>query len=190
MTQVAEPDVSTRSEPSRINHWIGGRLVEGTSGRHGDVYDPAAGRVAKHVDFASVDEVDAAVAAARAAFPAWRDTPAQQRAAALRRAAQILRDNAQELGWLDAVDGGNPFGAMVYDVELSAAYLDYFAGLVTEVKGATIPVDGKTLHVAPDYDRGVEADIARWFETYYSIRFRNYPVSQQYLHAHETVACR
>ena len=64
MTQVAEPDISTRSEPSRINHWIGGRLVEGTSGRHGEVFDPAAGRVAKHVDFASVDEVDAAVAAA------------------------------------------------------------------------------------------------------------------------------
>ncbi len=52
------------------------------------------------------------------------------------------------------------------------------------------PVDGKTLHVDPDYDRGVEADIARWFETYYSIRFRNYPVSDEYLHAHETVACR
>ena len=41
MTQVAEPDRPTRSEPGRINHWIGGRLVEGTSGRHGDVYDPA-----------------------------------------------------------------------------------------------------------------------------------------------------
>jgi len=51
------------------------------------------------------------------------------------------------------------------------------------------PVNGKTLHVEPDYDHGVEADIAKWFETYYSIRFRNYPVSEEYLKAHETIAC-
>jgi formylmethanofuran dehydrogenase subunit A len=51
------------------------------------------------------------------------------------------------------------------------------------------PVAGKTLHVAPDYDRGVEADIARWFEDYYSVRFGNYPVGEEYLHEHETVPC-
>ena len=51
------------------------------------------------------------------------------------------------------------------------------------------PVQGKTLHVAPDYDRDVEADIAQWFEQYYSIRFRNYAVGDEYLHEHEAVAC-
>jgi len=51
------------------------------------------------------------------------------------------------------------------------------------------PVGGKTLHVAPDYDRGVEADIARWFEDYYSIRFRNYPVGPEYLREPEVVPC-
>jgi formylmethanofuran dehydrogenase subunit A len=51
------------------------------------------------------------------------------------------------------------------------------------------PVAGKTLHVSPDYDTDVEADIARWFESYYSVRFRNYPVSEDYLHEHETVPC-
>jgi formylmethanofuran dehydrogenase subunit A len=52
------------------------------------------------------------------------------------------------------------------------------------------PSNGKTLHVAPDYDRGVEADIAQWFERYYSIRFRNYPVSAEYLRDHEVIACQ
>jgi len=51
------------------------------------------------------------------------------------------------------------------------------------------PVEGKTLHVAPDYDQDVEADIARWFEAYYSVRFANYPVSEDYLHQHEVVEC-
>jgi formylmethanofuran dehydrogenase subunit A len=52
------------------------------------------------------------------------------------------------------------------------------------------PVQGKTLHVSPDYDTGVEADIAQWFEKYYSIRFRNYPVTDDYMREHETIACQ
>jgi formylmethanofuran dehydrogenase subunit A len=51
------------------------------------------------------------------------------------------------------------------------------------------PVGGKTLHVSPDYDTGVETDIAKWFESYYSIRFRNYPVTEDYMREHETVPC-
>ncbi len=52
------------------------------------------------------------------------------------------------------------------------------------------PGGGKTLHVAPNYDRDIESDIARWFETYNSIRFRNYPVGDEYLAEHELVPCR
>ncbi|MGE0607167.1 MAG: formylmethanofuran dehydrogenase subunit A [Pirellulales bacterium] len=48
---------------------------------------------------------------------------------------------------------------------------------------------GRTLHVSPHYDPGIEPDIAEWFEKYYSIRFRNYPVSDDYLHGAETVGC-
>jgi formylmethanofuran dehydrogenase subunit A len=48
---------------------------------------------------------------------------------------------------------------------------------------------GRTLHVAPSYDPGCEADIAQWFEQYYSIRFRNYPVGEQYLHDAQQVPC-
>lgn len=49
---------------------------------------------------------------------------------------------------------------------------------------------GKTLHVAPYYDADRETDIAEWFEQYYSIRFRNYPVSSDYLHHAETIPCK
>ena len=54
-----------------ITHWIGGKPVESASGRYGAVYDPATGAQEKQVAFASVDEVDAAVAAAKAAFESW-----------------------------------------------------------------------------------------------------------------------
>ena len=46
---------------------------------------------------------------------------------------------------------------------------------------------GKTLHVAPEYDRSIETDIAEWFEQYYSVRFRNYPVGDDYLHHSERI---
>jgi len=48
--------------------------------------------------------------------------------------------------------------------------------------------EGKTLHVQPEYDPGIETDIAEWFEKFYSIRFRNYPVGAEYLHAAEVVS--
>jgi len=61
--------------------------------------------------------------------------------------------------------------------------------LIVELGEIRDPVRGKTLHVSPDYDHGVETDIAEWFEKYYSIRFRNYPVTEDYMHQHETIAC-
>ena len=117
-----------------------------------------AKRLGTAVD-ATADDVDRAVAAARAAFRPWRDTPAQERAKAIRKASAILRRNAEELAWLEALDTGNPFQAMLYDVEISADYMDYFAGLVTEIKGSTIPIGAGTLNYTLREPLGVVARI-------------------------------
>jgi rhodanese-related sulfurtransferase len=89
-------------------------------------------------------------------FPRWRDTPAQERAKAIRAAAAILLQRADELAWLEALDTGNPFQAMRFDVEISVAYMEYFAGLVTEIKGSTIPIGRRyaQLHAARAAGRG------------------------------------
>ena len=71
MTQLAQPAAEAASQDlERVNHWINGARTAGGSGRSGPVYNPATGEVAREVDFASAEEVDAAVAAASAAFPA------------------------------------------------------------------------------------------------------------------------
>ena len=75
MTETVDAPATTR-----IPHWIGGRRVEGESGRNGPVYNPATGRQTGAVDFATAEEVDAAVRAAREAFPAWRWTSLAKRA--------------------------------------------------------------------------------------------------------------
>lgn len=61
--------------------------------------------------------------------------------------------------------------------------------LVVEDGEIREPHQGKTLYVAPEYDRSVENNIAAWFEQYYSLRFRNYPVSDSYLYEAEMTPC-
>ena len=68
---------------AEVGHYIDGRRAAGTSGRRQPVFNPATGAVARQVALASVDEVAAAVAAAKAAFPAWADTPPMRRARVL-----------------------------------------------------------------------------------------------------------
>ena len=96
----------------------GVRGIPSLGGGEMDVSSPATGESLGRMANGEAPDAAAAVEAAYAAFPGWRDTPAQDRAASLRRAAQILRDNAQELGWLDASTAAIRFGAMVYDVEI------------------------------------------------------------------------
>ena len=63
-----------------LSHWINGQAVAGQSGRFGDIYNPAIGEKIAEVPFASIGEVDLAVAAASAAAPAWAATPPIRRA--------------------------------------------------------------------------------------------------------------
>ena len=81
MTELATPPVEREQDVKRISHWIGGRIVEGTSGRSGPVYNPAKGIQTGAVDFATVEEVDRAVQAAKEAFHAWRAMSLSKRTA-------------------------------------------------------------------------------------------------------------
>ena len=81
MTELATPPVEREQDVKRISHWIGGRIVAGTSGRSGPVYNPATGGQTGAVDFATVEEVDRAVQAAKEAFHAWRAMSLSKRTA-------------------------------------------------------------------------------------------------------------
>jgi betaine-aldehyde dehydrogenase len=157
--------------PDTTEHSLDARLPQHRDLYYGGAWHPSLGRryiaitcpstgesLGTAID-ADADDVDRAVAAARAAFLLWRDTPAQERAKAIRKASTILRQNAEELAYLEALDTGNPFQAMFYDVELSADYMDYFAGLVTEIKGSTIPINAGTLNYTLREPLGVIARI-------------------------------
>ena len=145
--------------PTHRGLYYGGDWHDSVGGRQAPVVSPSTGDSLGFATEASSEDVDRAVKAARAAFPRWRDTPAQDRAKAIRAASAILRANAEELAYLEALDTGNPFQAMLFDVGISADYMDYFAGLVTEIKGATIPIGPGSLNYTLREPLGVVARI-------------------------------
>jgi malonate-semialdehyde dehydrogenase (acetylating) / methylmalonate-semialdehyde dehydrogenase len=99
MTHVAEPPLAGRRETEleRVNHWINGARVAGTSGRSGPIYNPATGELAREVDFASAEEVDAAVRAAREAYPAWRATSISKRTDIMFRIRNLVDQHREEV---------------------------------------------------------------------------------------------
>ena len=105
-----------------------------------DTLNPGTGESLGLCAEANAADVEAAVAAARQAFVSWSRTRPADRAAMLRKVAAILRAHATELAMLDAINCGNPVAEMTRDVLNAAAQFDFFAGLVTELKGDTIPM--------------------------------------------------
>ncbi len=102
--------------------------------------NPGTGESLGKVVDGSVADAEAAIAAAKAAFREWRRVPPLERAKMLRAIADVLRKNGDELAMIDAADCGNPYAEMVRDANAGAAQLDFYAGLVTEMKGASIPM--------------------------------------------------
>jgi len=145
--------------PSHRDLFYGGDWHAPLSRRYFDLTSPGTGEALGRAADGAEADVDAAVASARQAFAAWRDTPPLERAKSLRRFAEIVRDRARELAMLDAIDCGNPVRAMVGDAEIAAAQIDFFAGLVTEMKGASIPMGPDRMNVSVREPLGVVARI-------------------------------
>jgi betaine-aldehyde dehydrogenase len=143
--------------PTRRTLFYGGTWHDAAAGEQATIIDPSTGNRICSVATADAADIDAAVSAAAAAFPGWRDTPLAERCRMVRKAAAILRDNREELAWLDALDSGNPFKAMLTDIDLSADYLEYFAGVAPELKGATIPIKPDVLNYTVREPYGVVA---------------------------------
>jgi malonate-semialdehyde dehydrogenase (acetylating)/methylmalonate-semialdehyde dehydrogenase len=137
MTSVAEPTSPSEpnAAPGRVSHWIGGRPVAGASGREGPVYDPATGRLTKHVDFASVEEVAAAVAAAKAAFPAWRATSLSKKTDILFRIRNLVEARRHDLAaHLTAEHGKVPSDALG-EIARGIENLEFACGIPNLIKG-------------------------------------------------------
>jgi malonate-semialdehyde dehydrogenase (acetylating) / methylmalonate-semialdehyde dehydrogenase len=138
MTEIAERPIETAdagAELGRVTHWIGGQLIEGASGRRGPVYDPATGRQAKWVDFASVEEVDKAVAAAAAAFPEWRATSLSKRTEIMFRIRNLVDQRRKEIAALLTAEHGKVPSDALGEVARGLENLEFACGIPHLLKG-------------------------------------------------------
>ncbi|MDA0824705.1 MAG: aldehyde dehydrogenase family protein [Proteobacteria bacterium] len=111
---------------------------------------------------ANASDVDAAVHSAQAAFLEWRKTQPIERANLMRRLAGLVREAAEEFAMIDAINCGNPVREMIRDATIAAAQIDYFAGLVHELKGDTLPMGADSLNYSVREPLGVTARIVAY----------------------------
>jgi betaine-aldehyde dehydrogenase len=107
-----------------------------------EVVEPATEEVMAELPRAGVEEADAAIARARAAFPAWRRVAPGDRAALMRAVAAAVRDRADELARLESRNVGKPISDARGEVVMVADVFDYYAGAPERLLGDTIPVAG------------------------------------------------
>lgn len=117
---------------------VGGERRAASSGETIDAHNPATGELLGSFPRGAAADVDAAVAAAKAAFPEWRAAGASARAACVNRLADLVIENAEELAVLDVLDNGSPIKEMRNDANFAATHLRYFAGIALEMRGETV----------------------------------------------------
>ena len=136
MTEVTQaPERAPESELRRISHWIGGRVVSGTSGRSGPVYNPAKGIQTKEVDFASVEEVDAAVQAAKAAYESWRTVSLSKRQELFFAIRELVHARKGEIAAILTEEHGKVLTDAEGEVQRGLEVIEYACGIPTLLKG-------------------------------------------------------
>ncbi|MBX9834413.1 MAG: CoA-acylating methylmalonate-semialdehyde dehydrogenase [Burkholderiaceae bacterium] len=118
-----------------IAHYIHGQVTPGTSGRSQHVFNPATGQVTGSVALANVAEVDAAVASAQAAFPAWADTPPIRRARILFNFLQLLNEHKDALARMITAEHGKVFTDAQGEVSRGIDIVEFACGIPQLLKG-------------------------------------------------------
>src|SRR5215213_2158368 len=118
-----------------INHWIGGQTVDTEPDRTGAVYDPASGQQTAQVAYATGDDVDAAVRAAQAAYPAWRDTSVVKRARVMFKFLELLQRNRDELARIIASEHGKVVPDALGEIQRGMEVVEVATGIPHLLKG-------------------------------------------------------
>ncbi|KVM77056.1 2-hydroxymuconic semialdehyde dehydrogenase [Burkholderia ubonensis] len=144
-----------------IKHWIDGREVE--SRDTFTTLNPATGEVITDVASGGEAEVDAAVRAAKAAFPKWANTPAKERAKLMRRLGELIERNVPALAALETQDTGLPIAQTSKQlIPRASENFNFFAEVCVQMNGRTYPVDDQMLNYTLYQPVGVCALISPW----------------------------
>lgn len=127
--------MSTAETLPIVTHWIDGASYESTSGRTAHVYDPALGVVTKRVALAGPAEISAAIASAKAAFPAWRDTTLAKRQSVLFKFRELLDARKGELAEIITSEHGKVVSDALGEISRGQEVVEFACGLAHHLKG-------------------------------------------------------
>ncbi|MCU0932326.1 MAG: aldehyde dehydrogenase family protein, partial [Serpentinimonas sp.] len=137
----------TSVTPQHIGHYVGGKVVGGAA-RTQDVFNPATGAVTGRVALASTEEVNAAVASAQAAFPAWADTSPLRRARVMFKFLELLNAHRDDLARMITAEHGKVFTDAQGEVTRGIEIVEFATGIPQLLKG--------------DYTEQVSTGIDNW----------------------------
>ncbi len=147
--------------PTRL--MIGGEWVDGVKGQTIDVLNPFNATKITAIAEATEEDVDRAVAAAKAAFPAWAKMAAHDRGALMLKLADAIEARAEEFIALEALDTGHPvMDARRLDVPRTVLCFRYFGGMADKLRGDVLPVDAGFLNYVKREPIGVVGQIVPW----------------------------
>ncbi len=143
---------------------INGEWVASKSAKTFPVYDPSTEEVIAQVPDANADDVNRAVAAAKAAFEEgpWATTTAQERGRVLFRLAEKVRQNLPMLAELECRNSGKPIVEAEYDINDAATCFEYYGGLATKVVGYVNPVPDNAMSLSLKEPMGIAGQIIPW----------------------------
>jgi len=134
---TAERSVSEKSPlPRLVQNFVDGNLCPASGKEFGNVYDPSTGEVSGKVVYSTVGDVEAAVAAAARAFPAWSEMPPIRRARVLNRALGLMRDRKKDLASQITREHGKVFGDAQGEVERGIDVVEFACGIPHLLSGA------------------------------------------------------
>jgi aldehyde dehydrogenase (NAD+) len=143
-------------------HLIGGDQVPAASRETFESLDPATGQPLAALALGGPDDVDRAVAAARAALPLWRALDPYERGLILQRLAGLIEENADELTAIEAQDAGKLRGEAARDIDRAVRTWTYYAGWPTKITGTTNPADPGIFSYTVREPVGVVGAITPW----------------------------
>lgn len=126
--------------------YIGGEFVASESGEWMESVNPSTEEVHGRVPAGSVEDINRAVAAAKAAQPEWGAKSVFERGALMRELAAAIRASEEAVVPMEAADTGNTIASLGNDIVLVAGYVDFMAGLGTEIKGESVPATPQNIH--------------------------------------------
>ena len=164
MAQVELLEATTRFVEQVPKMTIDGRAVEAASGATFEDVDPSTGKVLTRVPRASVEDVDAAVAAARRAVDdrRWISLRPGKRSELLFKVADLIKRHAEELSQIEALDAGKPLKLASGEIWAAAEAFRYYAGWPTKALGETVPTDDKMFVYSLREPMGVCGGIIPW----------------------------